>query len=227
MSIYTIMKLCRNIIRMKQNDEMLFTLTSSRLIIQDLEIDEKEKDGAKAKEKVEDDDIEEVMMQKMLEVVNILGLQDLTIDIASFGCLGYLLLIHSLQYCDGLSLLVIHEKGFFSSNPLTSSDNEVGVIREDVIELRRASLLGFAFNKLGNHMTLKEIRYHGIWEEGFLYQMIEILRDSSKYRNLQKLSFSVRKKNIPLTEEMIKVSKGRAYLLHGKGISIAIDVTDD
>lgn len=57
--------------------------------------------------------------------------------------------------------------------------------------------------------------------------MIEILRDSSKYRNLQKLSFSVRKKNIPLTEEMIKVSKGRAYLLHGKGISIAIDVTDD
>lgn len=50
---------------------------------------------------------------------------------------------------------MIHEKGFFSSNPLTSSDNEVGVIREDVIELRRASLLGFAFNKLGNHMTLK------------------------------------------------------------------------
>lgn len=57
--------------------------------------------------------------------------------------------------------------------------------------------------------------------------MIENLSDTSKYRNLQKLSFSVLKKNIPLTEEMIKVSKARAYSLHGKGISIVIDVADE
>ncbi len=105
MSIYTIMKFCRHMIRMKQNDEMLFTLTSSRLIIQDLEIEEKGKDIEKAKEKEEDDDIEEVMLHKdvrsskhsLYRKVIYIGLQDLTIDIASFGWLGYLLLLHSLQ----------------------------------------------------------------------------------------------------------------------------------
>lgn len=47
---------------------------------------------------------------------------------------------------------MIHEKGFPSSSP---ENHKIGVIQENNIELHRASMLGYAFSKLGNNVTLK------------------------------------------------------------------------
>jgi hypothetical protein len=57
--------------------------------------------------------------------------------------------------------------------------------------------------------------------------MIDILQNSQKFSNLSKLAFSVIPSSVPLTEELIKIGKNRAYSVRGKGISILIDVVEN
>jgi hypothetical protein len=56
--------------------------------------------------------------------------------------------------------------------------------------------------------------------------MIDILENSQKFSNLSKLSFLAEKSSIPLTEELIRIGKNRAYSVRGKGISIMVDVVE-